>query len=60
VTDLDTQVGRLLGELKKMDLADSTLILFSSDNGPEDIHVLNALRDNLDPGVVFWSDKGLE
>ena len=34
--ELDNQIGRLLGELKKMDLLENTLILFTSDNGPTD------------------------
>ena len=40
--DLDTQIGRLLDELEKDGRAGNTLILFSSDNGPEDIHISNA------------------
>lgn len=40
--DLDTQVGRLLDALDEMGLADNTLVLFSSDNGPEDIRIPNA------------------
>ncbi|MFN0106187.1 MAG: sulfatase [Bryobacteraceae bacterium] len=40
--DLDTQIGRLLAELEKDGLAGNTLVVFSSDNGPEDIHVVNA------------------
>ncbi len=42
VSDLDTQIGRLLGELAKLGLADNTAIFFSSDNGPEDIFIANA------------------
>lgn len=42
VTDLDTQIGRLLTELKRQGKDRNTLILFSSDNGPEDIHISNA------------------
>ncbi len=40
--DLDTQIGRLLAELEKDGLAGNTLVVFSSDNGPEDIHIVNA------------------
>lgn len=40
--DLDTQLGRLIDELDSLGLRENTLILFSSDNGPEDIHVRNA------------------
>ncbi len=42
VADLDRQVGRLMDELEKRGLADSTAIFFSSDNGPEDIFISNA------------------
>ncbi|MBI5774602.1 MAG: sulfatase-like hydrolase/transferase, partial [Verrucomicrobia bacterium] len=42
VTDLDTHVGRLLKALDELGLADNTLVFFSSDNGPEDIHIKNA------------------
>ena len=33
ITDLDTQVGRIVTALKQMDMLDNTLIVFSSDNG---------------------------
>jgi N-acetylgalactosamine-6-sulfatase len=42
VTDLDTQVGRLIGELEKLGLRENTLILFSSDNGPEVMQITSA------------------
>ncbi len=35
VTDLDTQLGRLFAALDEMGLTRNTLIIFSSDNGPE-------------------------
>ncbi len=40
--DLDTQIGRLFAELEKDGLDKETLVVFSSDNGPEDIHIVNA------------------
>lgn len=40
--DLDTQIGRLLDALSQDGLERDTLIVFSSDNGPEDIHIGNA------------------
>lgn len=40
--DLDTELGRLFAELEKDGLDKETLVLFSSDNGPEDIHIVNA------------------
>jgi len=39
VTDLDQQVGRLLQRLDELRLAENTLVLFSSDNGPEDMEI---------------------
>ena len=42
VTNLDAELGRLFAALDDLDLAKNTLIVFTSDNGPEDIHVLNA------------------
>jgi N-acetylgalactosamine-6-sulfatase len=42
VTDLDTQIGRLLAALDELGVADNTLVVFTSDNGPEDLRVVNA------------------
>lgn len=42
ITDLDTQVGRLLDALDQLGLTNDTLIFFSSDNGPEDYRIGNA------------------
>lgn len=42
VADLDREVGRLMAELAKRGLAGNTLVVFSSDNGPEDAFILNA------------------
>ncbi|NLX95209.1 MAG: sulfatase-like hydrolase/transferase [Rhodopirellula sp.] len=42
ITDLDTQVGRLLDTLEQLGLDQKTVLFFSSDNGPEDYHIRNA------------------
>lgn len=42
VAELDRQIGRLLDGLEQRGLARDTLVLFSSDNGPEDIFIANA------------------
>jgi N-acetylgalactosamine-6-sulfatase len=42
LTDLDTQIGRLLQTLDELDLAQNTIVFFSSDNGPEDYRIGNA------------------
>ena len=34
MTDLDTQIGRLMKALDEMGLAEDTVVIFSSDNGP--------------------------
>jgi N-acetylgalactosamine-6-sulfatase len=57
VTDLDTQIGRLLAGLERLGLADKTLILFSSDNGPEDIHIRNAGHSGVGSAGPFRGRK---
>ncbi len=42
VTEMDRQIGRLLDKLDELKLTDNTLVIFSSDNGPEDIDIGNA------------------
>ena len=37
VSELDQQVGRLMKRLDELDLAENTIVVFSSDNGPEQI-----------------------
>ncbi len=57
VTDMDLQIGRLLKALDDLGLADDTVILFSSDNGPEDIHVLNAGHSGIGSAGPFRGRK---
>lgn len=42
LADLDHQVGRLMARLDELKLAENTLVVFSSDNGPEEIFIRNA------------------
>ena len=42
LTDLDTQVGRLLKTLDELGLAENTIVFYSSDNGAEDYRISNA------------------
>ena len=37
ITEADRQIGRLLATLDRLGLADNTIVIFSADNGPEDI-----------------------
>ncbi|MGC3969877.1 MAG: sulfatase-like hydrolase/transferase [Pirellulales bacterium] len=57
VTDLDTQIGRLIAGLEKLGLREKTLILFSSDNGPEDIHIRNAGHSGVGSAGPFRGRK---
>jgi arylsulfatase A-like enzyme len=41
VTNMDYHIGRLMDELDRLGLSDNTLIILSSDNGPEDHHISN-------------------
>jgi len=42
VTDLDRHIGRLMDKLDEWGLSDNTIIVFSSDNGPENALINNA------------------
>jgi len=37
ISEIDNQVGRLIKKLDELDLAEKTIVVFSSDNGPEHI-----------------------
>lgn len=50
VTRADRQVGRILALLDELGLTESTLVIFSSDNGPENSH--------LQPGQKFYFSQG--
>ncbi|MBP7933567.1 MAG: sulfatase-like hydrolase/transferase [Phycisphaerae bacterium] len=57
VGDLDEQIGRLLEGLEELGLADETLVIFSSDNGPEDIHIVNAGHSGVGSAGPFRGRK---
>jgi arylsulfatase A-like enzyme len=40
--EMDLQIGRLMQRLRELGLYEHTIVVFSSDNGPEDINVPNA------------------
>lgn len=42
ITHMDAQVGRMLDRLEELGLQENTLVIFTSDNGPEDISVSSA------------------
>lgn len=57
VTDMDKHVGRLLKALDELGLAENTMVFFSSDNGPEDIHVSNAGHSGVGSAGPFRGRK---
>ncbi len=60
VTDLDIHIGRLLQKLDELGLSENTLIVFSSDNGPEDINILNAAHSGVgSPGPLRGRKRSL-
>lgn len=60
LTDLDTQIARLLDTLDELGLAENTVIVFSSDNGPEDYHIGNAANAGVgSPGPLRGRKRSL-
>ncbi len=57
VTNADRHIGRLLEALDEMGLADDTVFIFSSDNGPEDIHIPNASHSGVGSPGPFRGRK---
>ncbi len=57
VTGMDKALGRLLDTLDEMKLSENTVILFTSDNGPEDYHVRNAANAGMGSPGEFRGRK---
>ncbi len=57
VSDLDQQIGRLLDKLDELGLTENTVVFFSSDNGPEDIHIRNATHSGVGSPGPFRGRK---
>ena len=58
--DLDEQIGRFMDKLGQMGLRENTIVLFSSDNGPEDIHLAEASHSGIgSPGPFMKPRPGL-
>jgi arylsulfatase A len=63
ITNMDAAVGRLLAKLNELKLTDNTLVLFTSDNGPETLNrYKNANRSWGSPGELramkLWLYEG--
>lgn len=60
VTDMDYHLGRLLKKLDELGLSENTLVVFSSDNGPEDINIVNAAHSGVgSPGPLRGRKRSL-
>ncbi|UCG59670.1 MAG: sulfatase-like hydrolase/transferase [Phycisphaerales bacterium] len=57
VSDLDEQVGRLVRRIDELGLAGDTVIVFSSDNGPEDLNITNAVHSGIGSTGPFRGRK---
>ncbi|MGG2007418.1 sulfatase-like hydrolase/transferase [Novosphingobium resinovorum] len=57
IEDLDANVGKLIAYLKKTGQYDNTLILFTSDNGPE---ALDLSHDYFLPNVTDWIEENYD
>ncbi len=57
VTDLDRQIGRLVKKIDELGLSDNTVIAFSSDNGPEDFDIRNAVHSGIGDTGPFRGRK---
>jgi N-acetylgalactosamine-6-sulfatase len=55
--DLDEQIGRLMDKLGELGLRENTIVLFSSDNGPEDIHLAEASHSGIGSPGPFRGRK---
>ena len=57
VTEADRQVGRLLAHLEERGLRENTIVIFSADNGPEDIAISNASHSGVGSPGPFRGRK---
>ena len=57
VTDLDRQIGRLIKKIDELGLGENTVIVFSSDNGPEDFDIRNAVHSGIGDAGPFRGRK---
>lgn len=55
--NMDTAIGEFLKQLDKLGLSENTLIIFSSDNGPEDYQIKNASHSGVGSAGPFRGRK---
>jgi arylsulfatase A-like enzyme len=54
ILELDDVVGQLMQTLEKLGVADNTIVIFTSDNGPETTSVVHMRRDHNHDGARPW------
>jgi len=54
IFELDSIVGELIKTLARLGVAENTLVMFSSDNGPETTSVINMRKDYQHDGARPW------
>ncbi|MGV2337586.1 MAG UNVERIFIED_CONTAM: sulfatase-like hydrolase/transferase [Planctomycetaceae bacterium] len=60
IAELDRNIGRLRAELTRLNIADNSILVFSSDNGPEDYHIGNASNAGMgSPGPLRGRKRSL-
>jgi len=57
ISEVDRQLGRLLEKLDELGLSDTTMVIFTSDNGPEDIYVREATHSGIGSTGPFRGRK---
>lgn len=57
VTEADRQIGRLLDRIDSLGLAENTVVIFSADNGPEDICIRNVSHSGVGSSGPFRGRK---
>jgi arylsulfatase A-like enzyme len=57
LVELDRQIGKFIDKLEDRNLKNNTLIIFSSDNGPEDYQILNSAHSGAGSAGPFRGRK---
>ncbi len=57
ITELDSAVGMILDYLDDEGLADNTVVVFTSDNGPEDYHIKNTRNAGMGSTGIYRGRK---
>ena len=58
VEEFDFETGRLLDTLDELKLADNTLIIYTSDNGPWNQDKYTKRKKGHPAGAIFWGEAG--